>query len=141
MVAVQVKPGPQDSDQQGLHNVQYVNLKFGQARIRLHSRMWRPPTDVYETGEAIIVRVEVAGMRDQDFSIMINGRYLNVRGVRMDSPERRAYYQMEIPYGEFGVEVKLPRQVVVDQVEAIYNNGFLRIVLPIPRPHRVQIED
>jgi HSP20 family molecular chaperone IbpA len=141
MVAVQVKPGPQDSDQQDLNNVQFGNLNLGQARIRLHSRMWRPPTDVFETDKAVIVRVEVAGMRDHDFSITINGRYLYIRGVRMDSPERRAYYQMEIPYGEFGVEVKLPRQVVVDKVEAIYNNGFLRIVMPIARPHRVQIED
>jgi HSP20 family molecular chaperone IbpA len=141
MVAVHVKPGPQNSDQQDIHDVQYANLVFGQVRMRKHSHIWRPPTDVYETGDAVIVRVEVAGMRDNDFSIVIDGRYLYVRGVRMDSPERRAYYQMEIPYGEFGTEVKLPRQVVVDSIEAIYSNGFLRIVMPIARPHRVQIED
>ena len=29
--------------------------------------IWVPPTDVYETGEVMVVKIEVAGMSEQDF--------------------------------------------------------------------------
>ena len=33
------------------------------ARWMAHGSPWRPPTDVYETVDAIVVRVEIAGMQ------------------------------------------------------------------------------
>ncbi len=38
-------------------------------QVGVHSYAWSPPTDVYETDASFIVRVEVAGMRQSDFSI------------------------------------------------------------------------
>ena len=29
-------------------------------------KMWRPPTDVFETDESVIVKVEIAGMSEKD---------------------------------------------------------------------------
>jgi len=98
--------------------------------LPMRSPAWRPPTDVYETEEAVIVRVEIAGMHETDFSIVLDGRYLSIRGVRQDVPERRAYHQMEIRYGEFSVDVEMPAAVDVENVQAIYQNGFLKIMLP-----------
>ena len=98
--------------------------------LTLRSPAWRPPTDVYETEEAVIVRVEIAGMHETDFSIVLDGRYLSIRGVRQDVPERRAYHQMEIRFGEFMVDVEMPAAVDVENVQAIYQNGFLKILLP-----------
>lgn len=102
--------------------------------IHLHMTMrspaWRPPTDVYETEDAVIVRVEIAGMHETDFSIVLDGRDLSIRGIRQDVPERRAYHQMEIRYGEFSVDVEMPAAVDVENVQAIYQNGFLKIMLP-----------
>jgi HSP20 family protein len=96
----------------------------------MRSHAWRPPTDVYETDEAVVVRVEIAGMHETDFSIVLDGRYLSIRGLRQDISERRAYHQMEIRYGEFNVDVEMPVTIDVDNVQAIYQNGFLKIVLP-----------
>jgi HSP20 family protein len=64
-----------------------------------------------------------------------------VRGLRPDLPERRAYYQMEIQFGEFNTEVELPYPVNAEEIAANYRDGFLRIVLPKARPHSVTIED
>ena len=75
----------------------------------MRPHVWRPPTDVYETEDAIVVRVEIAGMREADFTVALVERSLLIRGVRQDLTERRAYYQMEIPFGEFSTEVELPR--------------------------------
>ena len=66
-------------------------------RVNRH-RLWRPPMDLYETDEAIIVRLEVAGMREEEFSITLNERRLYICGSRSDVSERRAFHQMEIPY-------------------------------------------
>jgi len=110
-------------------------------QIALRSHIWRPPTDVYETDDTIFIRVEIAGMREADFSISLEDHNMLIRGVRMDTPERRAYNQMEIPFGEFSTDVELPCPVVVDGIEALYKDGFLRISLPKARPHQVQVEE
>lgn len=112
------------------------------SRWRIVSRphAWRPPTDMYETDEAIIIRVEVAGMRQADFTISLTERSLTIRGIRQDTPERRAYHQLEIPFGEFSSEVELPYAVVSDKVDAVYRDGFLRITLPIAQPKHIKVE-
>ena len=63
---------------------------------QVHSSIWTPPTDVYETESGLIVKVEVAGMPEEDFEVVVEDQVLIVRGVRSDQTERRAYYQMEI---------------------------------------------
>ena len=108
-------------------------------QIKMHSPAWNPPTDVFETEANIIVRVEIAGMKDDDFAIELKGRFLTIRGMRQDIPERRAFHQMEIPFGEFAIELALPQPIEPGQVEAIYENGFLRIILPKARPRQISI--
>jgi HSP20 family protein len=95
---------------------------------------------VYETDAAVVVRVEIAGMQESDFVITLDNRHLSIRGTRPDLPERRAYQQMEIRFGEFSAEVDLHTQVIVEEVEAIYTNGFLKVTLPKARPHQIQID-
>jgi len=105
--------------------------------VRTH--IWRPPTDVFETEEAVIVRVEIAGMSEDDFSISITGDQLTVRGNRPDVQERRAYHQMEIVFGEFNTEVNLPAPVLTDQVVAEYQVGFLRLMFPKDKPKKIKV--
>jgi HSP20 family protein len=120
----------------------YQNSLTETPRWRIISRphAWRPPTDAYETEDAIIIRVEIAGMRESDFTISLVERNLTIRGSRQDTSERRAYHQMEIPFGEFATEVELPFPIVTEQVEATYRDGFLRIMLPKAQPKQVKVE-
>ena len=109
-------------------------------RIRqLH--LWRPPTDVLETEEAYVVVVEVAGMRGAEFSVTYNQQVLSILGTRSDSSVRKAYHQMEIAYGEFETEVRIPVPIDVSNIEATYSDGFLRVVLSKTRPRQVSISD
>lgn len=103
------------------------------------SRRWRPPTDVFETEDAYTVVVEIAGMRGADISVTFEKQVLSIRGHRSVSGSQKAYHQMEIAYGEFETQVRVPEPVEVAQVEAIYTDGFLRVTLPKARPHRVEI--
>ncbi len=97
---------------------------------RARPRLWRPATDVYETDEAVIVKIEIAGMNPDDFGIRFEDRILTVHGFRQDMDAKLSYHCLEIPYGEFHAEIVLPGTYVEDQIEAKYENGFLYIVLP-----------
>lgn len=109
-------------------------------RVNLHSYAWSPPTDVYETDVSIVVRVEVAGMRDDDFSIQVENNTLIISGVRIDAQERRAYQQMEIRFGEFSTGVELPPGVDTNKADAQYKDGFLTVILPKLKPAEVRIQ-
>ncbi len=110
-------------------------------RIMMRSPAWRPPTDVYETDETVIVRVEIAGMREEDFIIELNGRELTVRGNRQDPAGRRAFHQMEIRFGEFALALELPNPINTGEVQAVYQNGFLVISLQKAKPRQIQISE
>ena len=110
-------------------------------KYHLRSHIWQPATDVYETEDSIFVRMEIAGMDEDDFEIALNNRTLTVRGTRQDLPEKRAYYQMEIHYGEFLIEMEMPLPIMADKVQAVYENGFLRIELPKALPRQIPINE
>jgi len=110
-------------------------------RLVNRPRMWRPPTDFYETEEAYVVRVEAAGMKESDFTLSLHERQLFITGMRSDQPERRAYHQMEIPFGEFAIEIELPGPVTTDQVSAFYRDGFLKVHLPKSKKITVQVSE
>jgi len=110
-------------------------------RLFWRSPSWRPPTDVYETDEAIVVRVEIAGMCEDNFSIELNGRELTIRGFRQDADERRAFHQMEIRFGEFALSLELPFYIQTEHIQAVYNNGFLRVVLPKASPRQITLSE
>jgi HSP20 family protein len=109
-------------------------------QVTAHSYAWSPPTDVYETEASYVVRVEVAGMRESDFTINAEDNFLIISGVRSESPEWRAYRQMEIRFGEFSTAVELPLGVDVTKADADYKDGFLKVILPKIKPTVVSIK-
>ena len=100
---------------------------------QVRSAMWSPPTDMFETDTHYIVRVEIAGMRDEDFEVAVEDNTLSISGFRPDMPERRAYHQMEIRFGKFFTSIGLPGEVNLDRARAKYEDGFLTIQLPKAR--------
>ncbi|RME44857.1 MAG: Hsp20/alpha crystallin family protein [Chloroflexi bacterium] len=93
--------------------------------------VWCPPTDVYETSDAAVVRVEIAGVKEEDFEISFADNVLTIAGVRRNrESEQRAYQQMEIWSGPFRTQAHIPWRVDVDAVEAHYADGFLVVRLP-----------
>jgi HSP20 family protein len=98
---------------------------------QVRSYLWRPPTDIFETDEYFIIKVEIAGMRDDDIEVIMEGNLLVISGNRTDIPEQRAYYhQMEIQSGKFEITVELPVPVDSEKAGAVYKDGFLTITLP-----------
>lgn len=93
---------------------------------------WRPPTDVYETPDGFVAKVELGGLSEDDIEVAIYADTLVVQGVRQSDPlpgEAR-YHAAEIRYGSFRVEVPLPCPVEADQATARYERGFLTVRFP-----------
>ena len=97
---------------------------------QVRSHVWSPPTDQYETNETYVVRVEIAGMREEDFEVSFENNTLFISGLRPDFPERRAYQQMEIRFGNFATALSLPGPVNIEQACAEYKDGFLTVIFP-----------
>ena len=107
---------------------------------QVRSNVWSPPTDEYETETAYVVRVEIAGMREEDFEVLLENDTLLISGARSDVPDRRAYQQMEIRFGKFATSVNIPGPVDVEQAQAEYKDGFLTVVLPKAIPNQIKVE-
>jgi HSP20 family protein len=105
---------------------------------QVRSNIWSPPTDEYETDEAYVVRIEIAGMREDDFEVAVENNTLMISGFRSDRPEKRAYHQMEIRFGKFATAIGLPGPVNVDEARAEYKDGFLTVALPKTKTHKVE---
>jgi len=104
--------------------------------------VWIPPTDLYETEDALIVQAEIAGVQQADIAVSLFDRRLIISGVRADhGPLRRAYHQLQIHFGEFRAEVELPLAVDEAGVDAEYSDGLLRVVLPKLKAQRVDIQE
>lgn len=141
MVTIYLRPGTVKGGRTNLHDPSHFHLDARGAGWLVHSHSWRPPTDVYENEESLVVRLEIAAMREQDFTITLDGRFLIIRGSRSDNSERQAFHQMEIHFGEFVSEFELPYDIIPEKVEAVYQQGMLTVVLPKAKPRRIQIEE
>jgi HSP20 family protein len=107
---------------------------------QVRSNIWSPPTDEYETDEAYVVRIEIAGMREEDFEVALENTTLMISGSRSDMPERRAYHQMEIRFGKFATAIGLPGPVNVDEARAEYKDGFLTVTLPKTKSNQIKVK-
>ena len=80
-------------------------------------------------------------MQDGEFQITWKAALCVVSGTRLVPNEAQAYYQMEIPSGEFITTVDLPGAVDHEHVEAEYSDGFLTIILPKASPSQVDVSN
>jgi HSP20 family protein len=133
--------GPSGSDELGLEMMGLLRDPAAGHRWASpgQTKIWRPPTDVYETDDCIVVKVEAAGMRAEEFEISLNARRLTIGGVRHDASAKLGYQQMEIQYGSFETDVHLPKPIVEDEVEATYEDGFLVVHLPKRKPRHIPV--
>jgi len=96
-----------------------------------------PNVDVYYCGEPqrAVVKVDLAGVDLDAVGIEVSGRQLAIVGERpVQETEGRVYQQVEIPSGGFRRVVELQVDVDPDGAKATYEDGVLKIDLPLRDP-------
>src|SRR6267378_2244178 len=108
-------------------------------RQRRHIAGFVPRLDVYYCGEdapkKAVVKVELPGIELDAVNLEVRGRTLIISGERpVRETEGRTYQQVELPSGPFRRIVELSVDVVAVQAQATYEDGILRVELPIRLP-------
>jgi HSP20 family protein len=96
-----------------------------------------PRVDVYYCGEPrkAIVEAELPGIDLAAVNLEITGRALVISGERpVRDVEGRTYQQVELPSGRFRRIVELSADVEADQATATYQDGILRVEIPLRLP-------
>ena len=95
------------------------------------SPKWKPRTDVYETDEELVVHMDIAGMRAEDFNVELNDGILKISGERTTRGQggKRHYHAMEVQIGPFERRFRLPVVVDPSSIHATYEHGFLEVRL------------
>jgi HSP20 family protein len=93
---------------------------------------WAPACDIFEDGDGVTVRFELAGVDPKD------ERRLENEG------KRDGYHRVELQYGAFSRSFSLPGTVDVEKIRAESKNGLLIVSLPKkaeakPRPIQVKV--
>jgi HSP20 family protein len=93
---------------------------------------FRPPVDFFETAEGLTLRLDLAGVGPDDFSISLAGQELLIRGQRKPPPHQgiSRFLLAEIGFGAFERAFNLPIPVDPKAIEARYADGVLTVKLP-----------
>ena len=112
----------------------------------LAERTWKPPMDMNETPDEVIILAEVPGVDKEDLDVEINRKAVKIKGQRKEIPKGSdaTYRLAEIQYGTFERVLFLPAAIDPDVVSASFANGLLQIRLakiPQDRIHIIPISD
>jgi HSP20 family protein len=93
---------------------------------------WAPPVDIFEQGDAIVLRAELPGISPDDVDIRVENNVLTLRGERKFDSEikRESCHRVERAYGSFSRSFTLPNVVDTEKIQAGYRDGVLEVTLP-----------
>jgi HSP20 family protein len=103
----------------------------------------QPLMNVWEKDDAVMVEMELPGVKSEQLDISVVGNELSVKVDQPDTAkEGVTYHRRERPVGKFTRVVRLPTEVDAGRVEAELRNGVLTITLPKSekaKPRRITV--
>jgi HSP20 family molecular chaperone IbpA len=107
---------------------------FGSSMERGQPVGWMPAMEIVEDKNALIVTAELPGLAATDVEISVDDGVLTVSGEKheekMEGTEESEHYLFERRYGSFRRSFTLPNTVDVEKINAEFDNGVLKVMLP-----------
>lgn len=117
------------------------NDSFGRSRdlddeVSLYD--WRPPVDIYETSDGIVLKVELPGVNKDDVSVEVKDNVLTLKGERLLDPKIKDehYYRKERSFGKFNRSFSLQEPIRPDLIKAAFKDGILTVEVPRPEDEK-----
>lgn len=109
-----------------------VSNIFQQRKTPEMSSAWAPIADMYETEDAFILHIELAGIDKETLEILFQENALLIRGKRPFNPHMQSakIHRIERMYGLFQRTFWIPAPVEAQTITASYDRGVLHIHLP-----------
>ena len=109
------------------------------------SSEWRPPVDIFESGDTFVLKLEIPEVDKESIDIKINDDELTIRGERKLEPgvDPESYHRMERGYGLFTRSFSLTKTIDASRIKAAVKDGILRIELPKKeevKPKQIKID-
>jgi HSP20 family protein len=91
-----------------------------------------PYVDVYTTGNELIMKAELPGMKREDINVRLVDNNLVISGEKKteEKVEQKDYLRLERSFGSFTRSLHLPEGCMTDRLSATYKNGVLEIRVP-----------
>ncbi len=92
----------------------------------------RPPINISETDEALVLVAEVPGFGQEDIAVEVHDGLLTIKGERREELDetRERYRRVERFNGAFERSFTLPSSVDSEGIQARLQNGLLEVTLP-----------
>lgn len=87
------------------------------------------PYDVIETDDEYKIDLLLAGFNKDDFKLEVDDGKLIISGERAEREDAK-YTQKNSYYGKFTKKFTLPKDILIDKIDAEYLNGVLNVVVP-----------
>jgi HSP20 family molecular chaperone IbpA/uncharacterized protein YndB with AHSA1/START domain len=98
---------------------------------------WSPPLEVAQSGDKLLVRVELPGVKQENVRVEIKNDRLVIEGDRQEEPQQaRGFSHTERPYGHFYRALAMPDGVNPEQAAASLRDGVLEISIPVQQTAR-----
>lgn len=91
-----------------------------------------PAVNIEEHKDDFMVSLAAPGLKKDDFQIDIDGNILTVSSEKEEEKEKKEekYYCKEYNYSSFSRSFTLPDGVIVDKIDAKYEDGVLKLTMP-----------
>jgi HSP20 family protein len=92
---------------------------------------WIPATDIYRSQCGWLIKLELAGVRQNDLSINASGKRLTISGFRRDLivNEDWSHYSLEIAYSRFERIIEMPCSLDRAGIKVELRDGMLMIIV------------
>lgn len=91
-----------------------------------------PDANIIENGKDYQIELAVPGLERKDFKVEVKDDVLMVSAEKKEETktEDKNYRSREFSYSSFYRSFNLPKNLVIDNIDAKYYNGVLKISLP-----------
>lgn len=100
--------------------------------VRRITGEWWPTVDVSETKDNFVIKAELPGVDASDVNVSVSGNVLTIKGEKSKEEEEKDehHYRAERYYGSFQRSFQLPSSMQAEKVEATFDKGVLKVILP-----------